>query len=191
MNKKTTSKKKSSKKLTDTLKLQIRNDFVQGVQKNGKVYYPTLDELIKKYSVAQSTIYRTARMDSWKTQKDQFISEYQSKLDKQRQKDNSQKSKQMDDQSITLANALYATVGQVIQLNNNELKQGKLGLLPTQINSLANALSTAQRTAKLALGEITDNINANINDNQDAFRRAMELLDEVEESRSKSTNTTH
>ena len=130
-------------------------------------------------------------MDSWKTQKDQFISEYQSKLDKQRQKDNSQKSKQMDDQSITLANALYATVGQVIQLNNNELKQGKLGLLPTQINSLANALSTAQRTAKLALGEITDNINANINDNQDAFRRAMELLDEVEESRSKSTNTTH
>lgn len=191
MNKKTTPKKKSSKKLTDTLKLQIRNDFVQGVQKNGKVYYPTLDELIKKYSVAQSTIYRTARMDSWKTQKDQFISEYQSKLDKQRQKDNSQKSKQMDDQSITLANALYATVGQVIQLNNNELKQGKLGLLPTQINSLANALSTAQRTAKLALGEITDNINANINDNQDAFRRAMELLDEVEESRSKSTNTTH
>ncbi len=191
MNKKTTPKKKSSKKLTDTLKLQIRNDFVQGVQKNGKVYYPTLDELIKKYTVAQSTIYRTARMDGWKTQKDQFISEYQSKLDKQRQKDNSQKSKQMDDQSITLANALYATVGQVIQLNNNELKQGKLGLLPTQINSLANALSTAQRTAKLALGEITDNINANINDNQDAFRRAMELLDEVEESRSKSTNTTH
>lgn len=191
MNKKTTPKKKSSKKLTDTLKLQIRNDFVQGVQKNGKVYYPTLDELIKKYTVAQSTIYRTARMDGWKTQKDQFISEYQSKLDKQRQKDNSQKSKQMDDQSITLANALYATVGQIIQLNNNELKQGKLGLLPTQINSLANALSTAQRTAKLALGEITDNINANINDNQDAFRRAMELLDEVEESRSKSTNTTH
>lgn len=191
MNKKTTPKKETTKKLTDALKLEIRNEFVQGVNKNGKIVYPTLDELIKKHNVAQSTIYRTARMDSWKLQKDQYISEYQAKLDKQRQKDNAQRSRQMDDQSITLANALFATVGQVIQLNNNELKQGKLGLMPNQINSLANALATAQRTAKLALGEATDNINANISENNDAFRRAMELLDEVETSRSQSIDTTH
>ena len=101
------------------------------------------------------------------------------------------KSKQFDDQSITLANALYATVGQTIQQNNSNLKQNKKGLIPTQINALANALVTAQRIAKLALGEATHNIDATVNENNDAFRRAMELLDSVEESRSQSDRTTH
>lgn len=184
-------KKTTPKKLTDNLKLKIRNDFVHGIDKDGQKIYPTLDELIKKYNVAQSTIYRTAKSDNWKIQKEQFQADYQKKLDKQRQKNNISKSIQLDDQSLTLANALFATVGQTIQINNQNMKKGKKGLIPTQINALANALATAQRTAKLALGEATHNIDATVNENNDSFRRAMELLDEVEKGRIGSIQATH
>jgi DNA-binding MurR/RpiR family transcriptional regulator len=184
-------KKTTPKKLTDNLKLKIRNDFVHGINKDGQKIYPTLDELIKKYNVAQSTIYRTAKFDNWKIQKEQFQADYQKKLDKQRQKNNISKSIQLDDQSLTLANALFATIGQTIQINNQNMKNGKKGLIPTQINALANTLATAQRTAKLALGEATHNIDATVNENNDSFRRAMELLDSVEESRSKGNSTTY
>ena len=44
------SKTKKSK-LTDTLKLKIRNEFVQGVDENSERVLFTLDELIKKYNV--------------------------------------------------------------------------------------------------------------------------------------------
>ena len=59
-------KKTTPTKLTDSKKLKIRNDFVQGIEKDNQRIYPTLDELIKKYKVAQSTVYRTARKDNWK-----------------------------------------------------------------------------------------------------------------------------
>ena len=63
---------------------------------------------------------------------------------------------------------------------------------PQQLDSLAGAAMKTQKFAKLALGESTDNINLNGNlQENDSFRRAMELLDTVENSRSSSDSTTH
>ena len=80
-------KKTTPTKLTDSKKLKIRNDFVQGIEKDNQRIYPTLDELIKKYKVAQSTVYRTARKDNWKLQKEQFQANLAEELDKERKKD--------------------------------------------------------------------------------------------------------
>ena len=168
-------RKTDTSKLTDNLKLEIRNEFVQGIGDESNRKFYTLDELIKKHNVAQSTLYRVARDEKWKMQKDHFQSEYLSNLDKERTKTLSEESKKMDNNSINLAKALYQTVGQVIQSNNQ---------------ALANAAIVAQRLAKLALGEATDNINANVQEN-DSFRRAMELLDAVEDSRSPGNSSTH
>ncbi len=184
------SKKQATTKLTDSLKLKIRNDFVHGTGEKDKKKFPTLDELIKKYKVAQSTVYRTAQKENWKVQKDQFQQDYLQKLDKARTKEMADESIKFDNNSINLAKALYQTVGQVIQRNNNDIRNGRKGLPPNQINALANAAVVAQRLAKLALGEATHNIDAKVTEN-DSFRRAMELLDSVESSRSESDRTTH
>ena len=186
-----TNKTKTSK-LTDTLKLKIRNEFVQGIDESNERKFYTLDELIKKHKVAQSTIYRVARNEQWKIQRDQFQQEYTEKLDRDRIKIRAKESIKFDDNSINLAKAFYTTLGQVIQNNNNDMQQGKKGLPPSQLNALANMAITAQRLAKLALGEATLNIDANINENtSDAFNRVMELLDEVEESRIRGIGPTH
>ena len=103
--------KTKKSKLTDTLKLKIRNEFVQGINESNEHKVYTLDELIKKYNVAQSTIYRIARNEQWKIQRDQFQQEYTEKLDRDRIKNRAKESIRLDDNSITLAKALYTTVG--------------------------------------------------------------------------------
>ena len=83
-----------------------------------------------------------------------------------------------------------ATVGQGIRRNTEEINQGNLGLPPTQLNALANTALTAQKIAKLALGETTENVNLNANFKEaDAFREAMELLDTVAEQRREANDS--
>jgi DNA-binding MurR/RpiR family transcriptional regulator len=184
--------KSSQTKLTDTKKLKIRNDFVHGIDGEEKKIYPTLDELCKQYKVAKSTVYRVARSESWKVQKEQLQTEYLKQLDKKRSKDMAQKSLKTDDRTLQLADAVFVTIAQTLQINSNDLQKNKKGLAPNQITALAQAISITQRVSKLALGEATHNIDATINENtNEAFRRAMELLDEVEDSRVRSVQSTH
>jgi len=179
-------------KLTDSKKLKIRNDFVQGIDADEKKIFPTLDELCKKYKVAKSTVYRVARSEGWKVQKEQLQTEYLKQLDKKRSKDMANKSMKTDDRTLQLADAVFVTIAQTLQQNNEEVQKGKKGLPPHGITAIAQAISIAQKVSKLALGEATQNIDATINENtNEAFRRAMELLDEVEDSRVRSIQPTH
>jgi len=76
-----------------------------------------------------------------------------------------------------------ATVGQNIRKNTSNINEDKKNFQPTQINALASAALSAQRLAKLALGETTENVNLNANIQDEAFREAMELLDTVADGR--------
>jgi len=179
-------------KLTDTKKLKIRNDFVHGIDGEEKKIFPTLDELCKQYNVVKSTVYRVARTEGWKVQKEQLQAEYVKELDKKRSKDMANKSMKTDDRTLQLADAVFVTIAQTLQQNNNDIQNNKKGLAPNQITSIAQAIAITQRVSKLALGEATHNIDATINENtNEAFRRAMELLDEVEDSRVRSIQSTH
>lgn len=174
MSKKTT----VNKKLTESTKLKMRNDFVQGLDDEGQKTFPTLDQLISKYSVAKSTTYRVASQENWKQQRAQFQEKYTQELDQKRTKEMIRESKQFDNSSINLAKGIYSSVAQMLQDNSRKTQEGKNTLTPQAIRSLATAAATAQRIAKLALGESTENINANVKDSS-SFREAMELLDEV------------
>jgi DNA-binding MurR/RpiR family transcriptional regulator len=179
-------------KLTDSKKLKIRNDFVQGIDAEEKKLFPTLDELCKQYKVAKSTVYRVARSEGWKVQKEQLQTEYLKALDKKRSKDMANKSMKTDDRTLELADAVFSTVAHTLQKNAQDIKNKKKGLRPHGITALAQAIAIAQKVSKLALGEATQKIDATINENtNEAFRRAMELLDEVEDSRVRSIQPTH
>ncbi len=70
------------------------------------------------------------------------------------------------------------------------MEDGKKGMIPSQLNALANAALNAQKIAKLALGETTENLNINANIQEaDAFREAMELLDSVAEQRREANDS--
>ena len=70
-------KKSTTQKLTETVKLKIRNDFVQGVSDDeGLKNFPTLEELHKEYKVAKSTLYRVANKEQWKVEREQLQIQY-------------------------------------------------------------------------------------------------------------------
>ena len=186
------SKKTITSKLTDTLKIKMRNDFVQGVSdENGIKNMPTLDELATKYKIAKSTLYRVAKNDNWKVEKDSFQRQYLAELDKERMRGLKEESIKFDRTSLNIANALLVTVGQAINQNTLDKRNGEKGLPPNQLVALSTTAKQAQQMAKLALGEATHNIDATVTENNEAFRRAMELLDELEDSRLQGIRTTH
>jgi hypothetical protein len=183
--------KTANKKLTDALKLQIRNEYVQGIDdESGERVLFTLDELYKKHKVAKSTLYRAANKESWKVERERFQQQYLSKLDQERAKNLSVESKKFDTNSLNLAKALMATVGQNIRKNTENINEGKKNFIPSQINALANAALSAQRLAKLALGETTHNVELNANITEEAaFREAMELLDTVARNKQQANDS--
>ena len=187
------SKKTTTMKLTDDLKEKIRNEFVQGIESGtGERKVFSLDELITKYKVAKTTLYRHSKDEGWKMQRERFQEEYLQRLDQERTKNLVGRSKNFDNDSIEVAETLLTTVATELQNNVSQLDKGK-GMNPQQVLAFANAALVAQRLAKLALGESTQNVNlnANIKDNS-AFARAMELLDEVEDHRRQGeSSTTH
>lgn len=182
--------KTSKSKLTDTIKIKMRTEFVQGFGEESAKKFPTLDELITKYKVAKSTVYRVARNEQWKIQKDQFQNEYQEKLNRDRIKMLAGESVKIDNTTLSLAKGLFTTIGIMIQENSVALQNKKKSMKANDVTALANAVSIAQRITKLALGEATHNIDAKVTEN-DSFRRAMELLDRVEDSRSEGDRATH
>lgn len=186
-------KKNKPRKLTEQLKLQIRNEFVQGNQDfEGNRAYPTLEELTEKFSVAKSTLYRVSQKEQWKIEKQKFQQELTDKLDKERVKNLAEESKRFDNTSINLAMALLGTVAQAIRKNSTEITRGRRGLIPSQLNALANTAMNAQKIAKLALGETTENVNLNATLQRDTYAEAMELLDELENiKRTSSDSATH
>lgn len=186
------SKNKSNNKLTHDIKIKIRNLYVQGLDEDdGKRKTFTLDQLHKRFNVAKSTLYRVAQQENWKVEKEKFQQSYLAELDAERTKTLTEESKRFDINSLNIAKALIATVGQNIKKNNININNNKKELIPTQLHALANTALAAQKVAKLALGETTENVNLNANIQDEAFREVMELLDSVADTRESNSKPIH
>ena len=189
MNKKTTTSNKTQKKLTQKTQDAIRESFVYGIENDGSREFPTLDYLIKKHKVAKSTLYRLAQREGWKTQRETHQKSFELEIEKQRIQRRVEESINFDNSTINLAKAVYATISKMMVDNQKRLNQNLTGMPAHQLRSLTGAAATAQRMAKLALGESTENINASVKDDS-AFREAMDILDEYARAKSRGDDIT-
>jgi len=123
-----------SKKLTDSIKEEIRNLYVQGIDENGSRVLFTLDALAKKYEIPQSTLYRHAQSEGWKVQQEQFQYEYLNELDEKRKAELVKESKKFDSDTLAVSKALLGQIGQLIQK-----AQQNADFSPALINQLAEA----------------------------------------------------
>ena len=171
-------------KITEDLAMQLRTEYVQGIElESGERKYFNVVELVNKYNVSQTTLFRLSQKENWKLQKEQFKVQLQTKIDEVRVEKMAEESKVFDSKSIRVANQLLEIVEGKVYKNLKALEIDSKTDNPSQILSLANTAVAAQRLAKLAFGESTDSININANIQEtDAFREAMELLDTVAES---------
>lgn len=172
-------KKSNTKKLTPTLLEEIRNKFVQGIEANtgGRKLY-TIDQLADDYSIPKPTLYKHAKKDEWVFQQKRFQDSYLIELDARRKKELIQESVSFDRTCLAIAKGIMGQVGKVISKNAAPDAE----VIPQNLVALSHAASNAQRVAKLALGEATDNmeVNTNVKDSE-SFRRALERLDRLSE----------
>lgn len=183
-------KKPKYKKITSELKEKLRVSYVQGdIDPQGFRRLSTIEDLSDENELSKNTLYKLAQRENWKYQQEKFQRDYEEKLDNQRIKEFSVESKKFDSACVNIAKALLARVGNLIRTSQNASMKD---FTPQQLDQLAGAAMKTQKFAKLALGESTDNINLNGNlQENDSFRRAMELLDSVEDSRGTGDSTTH
>ena len=172
--------KKAKVKITDQIKDAIRNEYVQGVELDtGERTMFTLDELIAKYNVSSTTIYRLSAKDGWKMQREEFRHKLIAEFDEKRREQLAEESIKIDELALKISYEIFTHVQGLIKSNDK----------PSGIASLSQAATNAQKLAKLALGEATHNMNLNANIQEtDAFREAMELLDSVAEQRRESND---
>ena len=105
-----------SNKLTEELKIKIRDEFVHGsVGENGSRVFLTIDKLHKKYDVSRATLFRYSSEENWQSQKNKIQSEIQQALDDDRVLRIINDSKKLDDTAIRIAQALLNSVGKKLQ----------------------------------------------------------------------------
>jgi hypothetical protein len=176
--------KKKETKMSYTQKQLIKKEYEEGVlDDKGILKWPSIAELAIQHNVAQSTLYRLSNDDQWKFRRSKFQQKIQEQRQEQIVNTFAEEGAKLDSTALNLSKALMATVAAALRENQENYNARNKTLVPTQMNALANTALTAQRLGKLALGESTHNVEINTTDQQHAFRKAMELLDELESSK--------
>ena len=176
-----------AKKLTETLEQTIRDEFVHGVVgDDGARSYPTIDGLAKKHDVSRATLYRRSSDNDWQGQKNNYQSELQATIDADRMAKMAGEAKRLDDSCVQLSMGIINTVGRKLQRTLELERQNPTyeGMSSAELSHLSNATAQAQKIGKLALGQAQEisKVSANV-DEPEAFRRAMERLDELAAAR--------
>ena len=178
-------KKSTKTKLTEELKTILRTEFVQGIEsETGERQHYSIEDLIKKYNVASATLYRASQSEGWKALREQYNIELQEQLNSERQKRTAKESVRFDDKLLTKANEVIDQISYYLLMNEESMNEKTTPIQPNQFLALTNSLLAAQKLGKIAMGEITENINVNSTIKEaDAFNRIMELLDTVKSER--------
>ena len=174
-------------KITDDLKSKMLNEFIHGyTDDEGIKRFPSVDGLSRRHNVARASLYRVYTSDEWQKQKNQYQTELQDRINKERLSKNAEESVRLDDSCIQLSMAMLTVVGKQIQ--GIIIEQGESQELNAhQLHQLSDIATKAQRLGKLALGEAQEisRVSANVS-NPESFRAVMEQLDELAAARSQS-----
>jgi len=167
---------------TDVMKLEARQMFVEGFEKDGKRTYPSLAELVDHFKVSKATLYRRAKEENWQAQKNRFQSEYQAKRDADRLGALVREGQKLDSNSLQIAQAMLSKVGRRLhQAMQREADNPRVtDMTASELRELSHVTANAQKIGKLALGEAQEisKVSADVNA-PESFQRLMEQLDEV------------
>ena len=121
----------------------IKNEYVRGIEREGKRVYPTQRELAEKYDINGSTIAIRCKKEDWLSERQIVSSKIQAKSEQKTIEQISNKGVDFDLKCFTQAQQI------------RDLIQAKLTdeLKPQELAALVKALKDNQSYAKEALGE--------------------------------------
>jgi hypothetical protein len=183
-----------TEKLTETLKAQIKLEFIEGlVDDNNKRNYPSIDELSKRHNVAIATLYRHSKKEDWQKSKNQYQSKIEEKIKEKRLKDFVRASERLDESCLQISQGLLNSVGRKLQrmMERQQENPSYEGYPNNELREMSNTVINAQRIGKLALGEAQEisKVSANVTNDED-FQFLVNEIQEINRERSKRANHT-
>ncbi len=126
---------------------QIKKEYVEGIQKDGQLVYPSQGDLSAKYGIDPATIGRKASKDQWSVQREIFVSKVSEKRQEKKADIISNEGSQFD---LDCFNAAKEGMDKVQTMIAKQL-------LPEDINKLSAALKNFQAVGKASLGDKDSN----------------------------------
>lgn len=177
-----------TKKITEELALEIKEEFIFGVEKDDGVrQYPSIDTLVKKHGVARASLYRWAEKQDWQAEKNRVQTQISTQIEQDRVKRMVNESKKLDDNALLIAQGMLTNVGR--ELQKHMASPENQNNPATYLRELSHVAVNAQKLGKLALGQAQEisKVSADVS-SPEAFREIMEQLDELAESRASKVN---
>jgi len=141
----------------------LKHEYIYGsVHKDGRRSFKSLDNLIKEYELAASTVYRHSSKEQWKDQRIVFRAELSEEIKKARKHD----------------------IVNDIELIHNKATTGLSLILDKAINCLNNetinprGLYNLTQTIIACYKNLPEVVETDEDDNE-AFRSAMDMLDQI------------
>ena len=132
---------------------EIRKKYITGIEKDGKIIYPSLRDLAGEYSIDISLIGRKAKKESWKEQRQIYVNKLSTEGQQKKIEEISERGVQFDLECFDISFEAVKKIKEIIK--NGEKKD---------LISLSQALERYQKVGKSALGEKTGEENIiNIN----------------------------
>lgn len=183
---------RSDSKLDQVLTEKMRQEFVEGYEKDDIRVYPTLESLVQKHNIPATTLYRRAKEDGWQKQRNEFKSIYEAKRIKDRAERKAARADKFDDTSLSLAESLLARVGRKLAIAaRRDRDESTDSLAITELKDMAETVLKAQKAGKLALGEAGE-IKQVVSDDAipTSLTRIIDQLDKLAEEKSQGARHT-
>lgn len=176
-----------TQKLTDELKLMIKQEFIEGFEVNGKRHWPSIEELTDRHKVSRATLYRKAKSEEWQKSKNNFHTQLETEYEEARISTLVAEAQKLDSNSLQIAQAMLARVGRAIQkaMELERVDPSNTKMTVQELRELSHVAVNAQKIGKLALGEATEisKVSGNVS-SPESFAGILEQLDKVATVRS-------
>lgn len=174
-----------SNPIEEEIKQNMLTEFIHGVlDESGVRRYPSIDALSRNHDVSRASLYRVAKSENWQAQKNDYQTELQSQINKDRMSKAATEAKRLDDTCVQLSMAMLTVVGKSLQEFMQSDRVITEAADASVLGNLSNVAGNAQKIGKLALGEAQEisKVSANVS-TPDAFRAVMDQLDELASTR--------
>ncbi|MBP2652620.1 MAG: hypothetical protein H6Q73_189 [Firmicutes bacterium] len=128
---------------------EIRKEYIEGMEQDGQLVYPTQKSIADKYGIAPETVNRKAKAEQWEVQREIFVNKTSIKRQEKKAELISDEGSQFD---LDCFNAAKAGIEKI---------QHGIGncFLVEDLNKLSSALKNFQTVGKASLGDKTTGDN--------------------------------
>jgi|ETNvirnome_2_300_1030623.scaffolds.fasta_scaffold00547_7 hypothetical protein len=176
-------KKTSSKRavLNAGLVEEIREQYVYGIEVDGKRAFQSVPELSISFNVQVRSLQQKCMDGGWRGQRKEFEEQLRRDIDAKKRKELVDQTVDFDTNCLRLAQAIHGNVRRIMQNAEKRRETAESNgdplfnpLSPTSLVNLSSSLTMCQKVGRLALGTYTDSMNVTSDDERAEAEAALE-----------------